>query len=916
MSLTESAYSNSSSEGENDTNKVAKCIRRVANISSVKPTMLMDTKVFNIELLKKVIPNGAPKIVKLFDKIQELDAKDMRIHKRHFKHMIFTDIDSSNYGGKLLASAFVAYGFTPAFTNALHLKDEETLLQTKGNNFGLLLSKTFGKKSMNVKFKKEQMMRFNKRPDNVEGDLIRFMLLDQGFKEGIDLFDVKYVHLFEPLVSRADEKQAIGRSTRFCGQKGLEFHPRFGWPLYVFRYDVTFMKPINDAKTLFELYLKYSDIDMRRVVFAAELEKATIGAAVDTQLTEEIHSFKIDDPPPVLTPKKHSLLGGATTRSKTAPPSPPKTLLGKAALQSYVKQYFSKFKYPHVKLENMCDDKGAPQPKGSKVSFTPTQDFVRHFFQPSSAYKGILFFHSVGTGKTCSAIATATTSFEKEGYSILWVTRHTLKSDIWKNMYDQVCSIDIQERIDQGKLKLPSKIDGPMKYVSKKWIEPISYKQFSNMLLKENKYYEEIVARNGEKDPLRKTLVIIDEAHKLYAPNVVGSEKPQTDILEEMIQNSYKVSGKDSVRVILMTATPYTADGIEMLKLLNLLRPSSRAIPTEFEDFASKYLDEYGYFTKQGLTKFQDSVSGYVSYINRSQDARYFAHPVIENVYVDITLSGKEEPSKHHDKKIKENAEKLKELRAKAKEEGAIVKEATKAARKECQLDQKARLSECKEKAKEDFKEGSETAKLTKQAALSDCKELPVKDRKACKDAANDEYKEELDKLKLQKATALEDCNNLKAECAAEKGAKLSEIQKTINDLKDLMKKEKEDRDNTKGILKEFRENNKEVNTNLKPLRANAKALRLERKGLIEEIKSLKADFKSEKDSKVKTSIDNKIKPLVAKKKHLDSALVELRAKVTNLTSNKKLARINIGRGVIGDVSQEKVLYEKCLKDV
>ena len=92
------------------------------------------------------------------------------------------------------------------------------------------------------------------------------------------------------------------------------------------------------------------------------------------------------------------------------------------------------------------------------------------------------------------------------------------------------------------------------------------------MLLKKNKIYDEIVKRNGAKDPLRKTLVIIDEAHKLYSPTVVGSEKPRTDILEEMIQNSYKTSGKDSVRVLLMTATPYTEDGMEMVKLLNILR--------------------------------------------------------------------------------------------------------------------------------------------------------------------------------------------------------------------------------------------------------------------------------------------------------------------------------------------------------
>lgn len=52
-----SASSNgSSSEEGDDVTKMATCIRRVANMSTVKPTMLMDTKVFDENLLRQVIP--------------------------------------------------------------------------------------------------------------------------------------------------------------------------------------------------------------------------------------------------------------------------------------------------------------------------------------------------------------------------------------------------------------------------------------------------------------------------------------------------------------------------------------------------------------------------------------------------------------------------------------------------------------------------------------------------------------------------------------------------------------------------------------------------------------------------------------------------------------------------------------------
>lgn len=84
------------------------------------------------------------------------------------------------------------------------------------------------------------------------------------------------------------------------------------------------------------------------------------------------------------------------------------------------------------------------------LKYSPTQAFVQAYFTPIAPVRGMLLYHSVGTGKTCSAIAAATANFEPLGYTILWVTRTTLKNDIWKNMFDQVCHKGIQQRIEQG----------------------------------------------------------------------------------------------------------------------------------------------------------------------------------------------------------------------------------------------------------------------------------------------------------------------------------------------------------------------------------------------------------------------------------------------------------------------------------
>jgi len=775
--------SSTMSKGDEKDSK-ANCIRNRSNFSIVKSFHMIDKKDFDPQMLNSYIEyDASPKLKLLMNKIRKLDEKDMTTSGKLYKHLIFTDVNRSAYGAKIIASAFAASGMNMVFHpqgTGFAVYPDEKLLETKNNNFAVLLSKSFYERPMNIKIRKSILDRFNSRPENIYGELIRFIILDQGFKEGIDLFDVKYVHLFEPLTVAADEKQAIGRATRFCGQKGLEFHPKYGWPLYVFKYDVqipeSHQSRYSDSKKLFELYLKYSNIDMRKVIFASELESAAIDAAVDHDLTRAIHTFAIEKPDAILEDSPSSRGGDGTVALVSKSPS---RIMKKQDLRQYIARNFSRnFTYGRVQLENKCMDGGAP----NIVSFTPTQDFIRNYFQPQSAYKGMLLYHSVGTGKTCTAIATATTSFDVEGYTILWVTRHTLKSDIWKNMFKQVCNIQIQNDLQNG-MKLPETIKGNMRYVTKNWMEPISYKQFSNMLLKRNKIYNEIVRRNGTDDPLRKTLLIVDEAHKLYSPTVAKSEKPDTDILEKMIQNSYDKSGKDSVRVLLMTATPFTEDGMEMIQLLNLLKQRDH-MPIDFKQFSQQYLDDNGYFTKAGLNKFQDEISGYISYLNRSQDARNFAHPVIQNVFAKLSVED------FASERAKNNAIRL---RAEIK-------------------DLKGDVTRCVRDVKEAYKENIDRLKKEKKDELNKCVDTDA----TCKRDIETKYDMIFEKLEEEKEAALEKCNATDIDTAtiSAKMAELKEYEKLIPRSKfDVM-------------IKEIQEKIKEIRVKMKGIKSNKGAIR------------------------------------------------------------------------------------------
>ena len=595
--------------------KIATCIKEHGNWGSkLTKELRMDNTEYNPIKVKEVLAIASPKLNKLIETIHELDAKDLKKHGKLFKHFIYSDIKSA-YGAKLMASILQSDGFHHAYrlkkttrgmSFALDLKKEN-----KNNTFAILTSVAFYEKPIGVQFRRELLKTYNQRPSNSYGENIRIIVLDSGFREGVDLFDVKYVHLMESITTLNDQKQAIGRATRFCGQKGLNFDSVKGWPLHVYRYETTVpedikkhlekdLPSITPADDFFQMFLRYSNIDPKKIAFANELERVVIANAADKEYTKNIHDFKI---------------GGSK----------------------------SNYHWPPVKVENLCVDPPSTAVQDGKpaaaplVTFSPTQDFVRENFTPKNPNHGMLLFHSVGTGKTCTAIATASSTFEQDDYTILYVTRYTLKPDVWKNMFDQVCSVVVQAYLKSGKT-LPEAQAAKLRLISKKWIEPLSYRQLSNMLDGKNKFSDKLYEYNGRTDPLHKTLLIIDEAHKLFAADVEGQEKADIDVIRKSLNNSYEKSGKESVKVLMMTATPYTSDAMDMIRLMNLIMKNK--FPEEFEEFSKTYLDDQGKFSEEGLNKFNKEMTGMVSYLNREKDIRSFAYPIFKEIRVPMSDYG------------------------------------------------------------------------------------------------------------------------------------------------------------------------------------------------------------------------------------------------------------------------------------
>ena len=707
-----------------DTNVVfnAECIKKRSNWAKARKEHNLVDYASDPSVLLADIETHSPKLQVLLKKINSLDDGDMREHGSHFKHLIFTDLKSNSYGVKLIASALIATGMTLGYKadptasgkkkfGKIQMLSDEQLRKTKGSNFYLLSSVTVFDQPISVATKKDILTRFNERPNNIHGENTRIMVMDSGFKEGIDLFDIKYIHIFEPSSTAADQKQVIGRGTRTCGQKGLQFHPTMGWPLHVFIYDMVIPSDVRglmgNVDTTFQLYMKAMNLDLRLYAFTGELERATIMGSVDHDLNENIHNFSVnggakrkivirDDLSPIVVRDDMPIeLAFAMAERLVAMPHPKDSgeRMKHDELKKHINDNFGQYKWEKAKMENLCtagaaaprtppaaveggattggyvyaggDAKttggyvyaggapscpqstlagglrgaAAPVAAPAALTLTPTQDFLKNYFVPSNPVKGMLLWHSTGSGKTCSAIATASNEFEKEGYTILWVTRTTLKNDIWKNMFDQVCHEVLRAKLSANEIAIPSEQPKRMKLLSSAWrIRPMSYKQFSNLVSKRNKLYDTLIKINGSADPLRKTLIVIDEAHKLYGGGDLSSiERPDMGALQESLMNSYAVSGRNSVRLMLMTATPITTNPMEMIKLINLCKPMGEQIPAEFDDFTDKYLElDSGKFSVIGLKQYLDDTAGYVSYLNREKDARQFSQPHIHQITVPL----------------------------------------------------------------------------------------------------------------------------------------------------------------------------------------------------------------------------------------------------------------------------------------
>lgn len=266
--------------------------------------------------------------------------------------------------------------------------------------------------------------------------------------------------------------------------------------------------------------------------------------------------------------------------------------------------------------------------KNTFLTLDGAQLFLSTDFSPDCPFRGKIVVHSVGSGKTCLAVKIGC-RFAKAGYRIIWVTKTTLKNQVLKNHVSEICNTMIKQKYDYIRLlkgedeanqwlsqlpiltEIKSVIDRLYTEFGIEW-DNISYRQLTNALDTKNNMGRAMNRRNKE-DVLKNTLLIIDEAHKMFTGELDRTEMPDVNLLYKKLQESYKNSGYESVRIVFLTATPMIDSPLPLLNMINMLHKKDYYPKMKTIDPAqvAKILSKTDQGTIQKLNEYYNEIEEY-----------------------------------------------------------------------------------------------------------------------------------------------------------------------------------------------------------------------------------------------------------------------------------------------------------------
>ncbi len=230
--------------------------------------------------------------------------------------------------------------------------------------------------------------------------------------------------------------------------------------------------------------------------------------------------------------------------------------------------------------------------------------------------RGILLYHSVGSGKTLTSISIAE-EFRKLNRDIIIISSKSLQANYKKEILKYKNIINNNNSDDENNSD-DDKIYNGYKFVtsnSKNMISSLDDKLFKLI----NNYSNNKTDKDDNKINLENKIIIIDEAHNLFNSIVNGSKIANE--FYDLIMNTKKL------KLIFLTGTPIINNPFEIAVAFNMLYGKIQSIfnknnksnhyntilPEYYSDF-QKYFINIGNNTIKNETKFKNRIFGMVSY--------------------------------------------------------------------------------------------------------------------------------------------------------------------------------------------------------------------------------------------------------------------------------------------------------------
>lgn len=201
-----------------------------------------------------------------------------------------------------------------------------------------------------------------------------------------------------------------------------------------------------------------------------------------------------------------------------------------------------------------------PREPPQSFQATRVQTVVRRFLAPGTPYNSLLLYHSLGQGKSCSAIQIAH-QFARPDQRALVLAPRALTANFGKEVYDVNRPKEMQcvARPVALKRRLDAKRLVDAEYQVMGFFEFVN---FMRSLMPDSQ--DAAVYRERVNKAFSGRVIIIDEVHNIRDDEV--SEKLLPPLLRDM------VSMAENIKLIVMSATPMFNRANEVVDIINLLR--------------------------------------------------------------------------------------------------------------------------------------------------------------------------------------------------------------------------------------------------------------------------------------------------------------------------------------------------------